>query len=327
MEKLAQADTIVFDKTGTLTSASPALTRIIPYNGISETDALKIAACLEEHFPHPVARAVVAAALERELKHREEHSQVKYIAAHGIATEYQGKHTVIGSRHFIGEDEGVDLSAALKDEEAAAKTGCSVLYLAREGKLAALLLFKDPPRAEAAEVVAMLRQLGIKRIYLLSGDNKKTAERVARELKLDGGLGEMLPKDKCEIISRLRRKGCKVAFVGDGMNDAPAFFAADVGIAMKDGADLARESAAITLKDASLYPLVIARILARRVMNRIHTNTHAAIWLNSAFIILGLLENTASATGAGSRSVWLHNLTTLGISMRALSPLLKEGAV
>ena len=324
MEKLAMADTVVFDKTGTLTCAAPALTRIIPYNGISETEALKIAACLEEHFPHPVARAVVAAALEREVKHREEHSEVKYIAAHGIATEYRGKHTVIGSRHFIGEDEGVDLSPARADEEAAAREGSSALYLAREGKLAALLLFKDPPREEAAEVIAMLRQLGIKRIYLLSGDNKKTAERVARELRLDGGLGEMLPKDKCEVIRGLRRQGCTVAFVGDGMNDAPAFFAADVGIAMKDGADLARESAAITLKEGSLYPLVAARLLASRVIRRIHSSTHAAIWLNSAFIILGLLENTTQAAGGGSRSVWLHNLTTLGLSMRALSPLLKE---
>ena len=323
MEKLAQADTIVFDKTGTLTRAAPALARIIPYNGVTETEALKVAACLEEHFPHPVARAVVAAALERNVKHREEHSSVKYIAAHGIATEYQGKHTVIGSRHFIGEDEGVDLSRAGPDEEAAAQEGCSVLYLAREGRLAAILLFKDPPREEAAEVVFMLRHLGVKRIYLLSGDNKKTAERVARELKLDGGLGEMLPQDKCAVIAGLRRKGCTVAFVGDGMNDAPALFAADVGIAMKDGADLALESAGITLNEASLYPLVAARLLASRVMGRIHSNTHAAIWLNSAFILMGLLENS-DVPSAGSRSVWLHNLTTLGLSMRALSPLLRE---
>jgi Cu2+-exporting ATPase len=325
LEKLALADTVVFDKTGTLTCAAPSLTRIIPYNGADETEALKIAACLEEHFPHPVARAVVGAALARDVKHREEHSQVKYIAAHGIATEYQGKHTVIGSRHFIGEDEGVDLSLARADEEAAAKEGCSVLYLAREGRLIALLLFRDPPRSEAAEVVAMLRQLGVQRIYLLSGDNEATARRIARELKLDGGRGGLLPQDKSALITELRRRGCTVAFVGDGMNDAPALFAANVGIAMKDGADLARESAGITLKEASLYPLAAARLLAVRALCRIHANTRAAIWLNSAFILMGIRENAAAAPRV-SRSVWLHNLTTLGLSLRALSPLLGRGA-
>ena len=318
LEKLAEADTIVFDKTGTLTCAAPSLTRVIPYNGADETEALKIAACLEEHFPHPVAKAVVAAALARDVKHREEHSEVKYIAAHGIATEYQGRHTVIGSRHFIGEDEGVDLSEAKADEKAAAASGCSVLYLARDGRLLALLLFRDPPRAEAAEVVAMLRRLGIRRIYLFSGDNEEAAGRIARELKLDGGRGGLLPQDKSALIQELRRRGCTVAFVGDGMNDAPALFAADVGIAMKDGADLAQESAGITLKEESLYPLVAARVLSGRVLRRIRSNTRAAIGLNSAFILAGLLENPAASSG--SRPVWLHNLTTLALSLRALSP-------
>jgi Cu2+-exporting ATPase len=323
MEKLAQADTIVFDKTGTLTAAAPGLERIIPYNGFSETRALKIAACLEEHFPHPVAKAVVAEAIARDVRHREDHSSVKYIAAHGIATEYQGKHTVIGSRHFIGEDEKVDLSPARKDEETAAREGFSLLYLAQEQRLVAALLFKDPPREEAPEVIAMLRRLGVKRMYLLSGDNHKTAARIAGELGLDGGLGELLPQDKTAIITYLRNQGCKAAFVGDGMNDAPAMFAADLGVAMKDGADLARETADITLKEPSLYPLVIARLMSGRVMRRIHTNTQAAIGLNSIFILMGLLENPVPRSG-GSRSVWLHNLTTLGLSMHSLSPLLKE---
>jgi Cu2+-exporting ATPase len=323
MEKLAACDTIVFDKTGTLTPAAPALAGIIPYNGFSETSALKIAACLEEHFPHPVAKAVVAAALERNIRHREEHSSVKYNAAHGIASEYRGKHTVIGSRHFIGEDEGVDLSAAEDGERAAAEEGYSVLYLAQERKLAALLLIKDPPREEAAEVITMLRMLGVTRIYLLSGDNSKTTERIGRELALDGWRGDLLPEDKRGIIRHLRERGCRVAFVGDGMNDSPAMSAADVGIAMKDGADLARETADISLKESSLYPLVIARLMAQRVMLRVSANTRAAILLNSIFILLGLAEKPGPGAGS-SRSVWLHNLTTLALSMNAMRPLLQE---
>jgi Cu2+-exporting ATPase len=323
LEKLARCDTVVFDKTGTLTLAAPALERIIPYNGFSESVALKIAACLEEHFPHPVAKAVVGAALERNIRHREEHSQVKYIAAHGIASEYQGKHTVIGSRHFIGEDEGVDLAIAEDGVAAAAREGYSVLYLAQEQKLAALLFIKDPPRTEAAEVITMLRALGLTQIYLLSGDNSKTAERIGRELNLDGWRGDLLPEDKRDIIRHLRKRGRRVAFVGDGMNDSPAMSEANVGIAMKDGADLARETADISLKESSLYPLVIARLMARRVMKRISANTRTAIFLNSIFILMGLAEQPVPDAGS-SRSVWLHNLTTLALSVNAMRPLLPE---
>ena len=324
LEQLASCDTIVFDKTGTLTLSTPALERIIPYQGFTERNALKIAACLEEHFPHPVAKAVVAEALAKNVRHKEEHSTVKYIAAHGIATEYQGKHTVIGSRHFIGEDEGVDLSVAKADEEKAAKDGYSVLYLAQEKKLIAILLIKDPVRPEAAEVVIMLRHLGIKRIYLLSGDNKSAAEKIARELSLDGGRGGLLPGDKTAIVKNLRERGCRVAFVGDGMNDSPAMSAADVGIAMKDGADLARETADIALKESSLYPLVIARLISQRVMKRIDTNINSAIFFNSIFILMGLMENPAQGNSGSSRSIWLHNLTSLLLSVNAMRPVLKE---
>ena len=324
MERLASCDTVVFDKTGTLTLSTPALERIIPYHGFAERDALKIAACLEEHFPHPVAKAVVAEALAKNVQHNEEHSTVKYIAAHGIATEYQGKHTVIGSRHFIGEDEEVDLSIAKKDEEKAAKDGYSVLYLAQEKKLVAILLIKDPVREEAAEVIAMLRCLGIKRIYLLSGDSENTAQKIAAELSLDGGRGGLLPQDKTAIVKNLRERGCRVAFVGDGMNDSPAMNAADVGIAMKDGADLASETADITLKESSLYPLVIARLISQRVMKRINTNTRAAIILNSAFILMGLFESPARGSSGSSRFIWLHNLTSLLLSMNAMRPVLSE---
>jgi Cu2+-exporting ATPase len=329
MEALARADVIVFDKTGTLTKATPAVDRIIPYHGFSEKKVLKIAACLEEHFPHPVAKAVVAEAVSQNVQHREEHSTVKYIAAHGIATEYRGKHTVIGSRHFIGEDEGIDLAIAKDAEETAEGEGDSILYLAQEGKLAGVLLIKDPLRDEAPEVIAMLRKLGIKKIYLLSGDSNRTTQRIVKALSLDGGRGELLPADKMFLIRELKAKGCKTAFVGDGMNDSPAMSAADVGIAMKDGADLAREVADITLKEPSLYPLVIARLMSERIMKRVRANTAAAIGLNSAFILLGLLDNDISNAGGGnsagsSRAVWLHNLTTLALSMNAMRPLIPE---
>ena len=324
LEDFASCDTIVFDKTGTLTLSTPALEHIIPYNGFTKKEALKVAACLEEHFPHPVAKAVVEAALARNVMHKEDHSTVKYIAAHGIATEYQGKHTVIGSRHFIGEDEGVDLSEAKEDEEKAARDGYSVLYLAQENRLAAILLIKDPVRPEAAEAIAMLRCLGIKRMYLLSGDSASTTERIARELSLDGGRGGLLPRDKTEIVKNLRERGCKVAFVGDGMNDSPAMSVATVGIAMKDGADLACETADIALKESGLYPLVIARIISQRVMKRIDSNTRAAIVLNSIFILMGILENPVSGKVGGNRSIWLHNLTSLVLSINAMRPVLKE---
>jgi len=324
IEHFAACDTIIFDKTGTLTLSTPALARIIPYHGFTEDEALKIAAHLEEHFPHPVAKAIASEAFARNIRQNAKHTTVKYIAAHGIATEYQNKHTVIGSRHFVGEDEGFDLSVAVKDEEEASKNGYSVLYLAQEDKLIAILLIKDPVRPEAAEVITMLRHLGIKRIYLLSGDNQSTAGRIAGELSLDGGRGGLLPVDKTAIVKNLRESGCRIAFVGDGMNDSPALSAANVGIAMLDSADLARETADIRLKEASLYPLVIARLISQRVMKRINTNTQAAIILNSIFILMGLLENPLAPTTGSSRSIWLHNLTSIILSINAMRPVLKE---
>jgi Cu2+-exporting ATPase len=326
VETLAGVDTLVFDKTGTLTKAAPAVEKIIPYHGRSEEEALRIAACLEEHFPHPVARAVVAEALARNVQHREEHSTVKYVAAHGIATNYRGKHTVIGSRHFIGEDEGIDLSIALEDEKRAAKQGLSVLYLAQKNELKALLLIKDPLREEAKEVILMLRKLGMKRIYLFSGDNNRTVDRVVRELSLDGGRGELMPEDKARLVQELQAKGCKVAFVGDGMNDSPAMSAADVGIAMQDGSDMAREVASISLKESSLYPLVLARIMSERVMKRIRGNIQAAVVLNSVFILLGLFDTgprQGMPANSSSRSVWLHNMTTIILSLNSMRPYIE----
>jgi Cu2+-exporting ATPase len=330
LEALANVDTVVFDKTGTLTKATPMVEKIIPYHGRSEREVLKVSACLEEHFPHPVARAVVAEAVSLNVQHREEHTTVKYIVAHGIATEYQGKHTVIGSRHFIGDDEGVDLSAAEADELYAADQGFSVLYLAQEKKLMGILLIKDPLREEAVEILAMLRALGIKRMYLFSGDNNRAVDRIVTQLSLDGGRGELMPEDKARLVHKLKAKGCKVAFIGDGMNDSPAMSAADVSISMKDGCDMAREVAAITLKDSSLYPLVIARIMSARVIKRIRNNIHAAIVLNSIFILLDLVDANNSKTktnvgnSAGSQSIWLHNMTTIALGLNAMRPLIKD---
>ena len=316
METFAAADTIVFDKTGTLTLAQPTLTDIFVYADHDPRGALKVAACLEEHFPHPVAKAIVRYAAENGVAHREEHSEVKLIAAHGIVTSYRGKHTVIGSRHFVSEDEGVDVSCAAADEDAIAAAGKSALYLAISGKLAALFAIDDPPREEAAEVIAMLRTLGVKRVYLLSGDNKRTTERVAKQLGVDAWRGELLPNDKTELVRMLRRQGAVVAMVGDGINDSPALCAADVGIAMKDGVDLAQNAADIALREASLYPLVIARIISQRAIAKIHANSYRSIAINSALMLYAIFGNSSSV------SMWLHNLTTLLLSAHSLRPLL-----
>jgi Cu2+-exporting ATPase len=320
MEALAKVDTIVFDKTGTLTKAAPALIKTITYGGFDERQALKTAACLEEHFPHPVAKSIVRYAKDRGIEHREEHNTVKYIAAHGIVTEYQGKRTVIGSRHFIREDEHIDISAAAGDEAVLGRQGKSLLYLAVDGVLAAVFVIDDPPREEAAEVVAMLRRLGLKRLYLLSGDNKPSVERIAGGLGLDSFRGELLPDEKAEIIRSLRKRGLTVAMVGDGINDSPAMAAADVGIAMKEGADLSRETADITLKSPSLYPLVIARLIAERAIGRIRTNIGLAVGINSALMLAGVLGNST-----GSTSMVLHNLSTLLLSLNSMRPFLPGG--
>lgn len=318
MEMLSRVDTIVFDKTGTLTKAEPNVAKVIGYNGYSAHEVLKIAACLEEHFPHSVAKAVVKHAVDENVEHLLEHAEVKYIVAHGIATEYQNKHTVIGSRHFICDDEKVDITIAAADEERAAARGHSILYLARDNVLAGILYIHDPARAEAAEVIQMLRHAGIKYIYMVTGDNQRTAKKIADQLGISGFMAETLPHHKMEAVKVLQNKGRCVAVVGDGMNDSPALSVADVGIAMKGGADLAQHVADITLNDASLYPLVIARILSQRAMRRIAHNNVAAIGINTLLMGFGI-----RGVLTGTSSMWLHNLTTLGISansMRALLP-------
>ncbi|MDR1909797.1 MAG: heavy metal translocating P-type ATPase [Spirochaetaceae bacterium] len=321
LEALASVDTIVFDKTGTLTRAAPALDRIIVYNGFKSRNALRIAACMEEHFPHPVAKSILRYANEQGVKHREDHSSVTYIAAHGIVTAYQGKRTVIGSRHFISEDERIDISIAQGDEAKIAAEGKSLLYLAVDGVLAAVFVIDDPPREEGPEVIAMLRALGIRRIYLLSGDNQRTTEGIAKRLGVDSFRGELLPDEKTAIVKALRDRGLAVAMVGDGLNDSPAMSAATVGIAMKEGADLSREVAGITLRAPSLYPLVAGRLIAERAMKKIRSNIVLAAGINSALMLTGILGNRT-----GSASMVLHNLTTLMLSLNSMRPLLGREA-
>jgi Cu2+-exporting ATPase len=319
IEALSYVDTIVFDKTGTLTEASPKVEKIVAYNGFSERQVLKISACLEEHFPHPVAKAVVRCALERKVRHKEEHSEVKYILAHGIATEYHTKHTVIGSKHFVSEDESVDVSAAAEAEQAAGASGHSLLYLAQTGVLIGVLIISDPIRPEAEETVRMLRAAGIKEFYMLTGDNTRAARRVSEKLGIENYRGELLPNEKAEIVKSLKESGRNVAVVGDGMNDSPALSYAHVGIAMKGSSDIAEQVSDITLKNESLYTLVIARLIAERSMKRIKYNNIAAVAINSVLMFLGVTGLLSTQS-----SVWLHNLTTLTISLNSMKNLLPK---
>jgi Cu2+-exporting ATPase len=326
MEAFAGVDTIVFDKTGTLTRAAPSLDRIITYHGFTENEVLKIAACMEEHFPHPVAKSVVRYAKKQGIEHREEHTTVQYIAAHGIVTGYRGREpqtqlrTVIGSRHFIHEDEHIDISPAEKDEIAVSSEGKSPLYLAVDGVLAAVFVIDDPPREEAREVIEMLRRLGIKRFYLFSGDNRRSTERIAKKTGVDACRGELLPAEKTALIKSLRRRGLVTAMVGDGINDSPAMAAADAGIAMKEGADLSREVADITLKSPNLYPLVIARLVAQRAIKKINRSIGLAVGINSVLMLLSIFGKVT-----GSASMILHNITTLALSLNSIRPLLPGG--
>lgn len=322
LETLSKVDTIVFDKTGTLTRATPKVKSVDAYNGYSATEVVKIAACLEEHFPHPVAKAVVKYAYEKKIEHREEHTEVKYIAAHGIASLYQGEHTVIGSKHFVSEDEGVDISVAVAEEDIAAQQGYSVLYLAKNHKLIGLIYIEDPVREESAEVISMLRQTGIKHVYMFTGDNYRNAEKIASQLGIESFRAEVLPHEKAELVNELRAQGKTVAMVGDGMNDSPALSAADIGISMRGGADLAQSVADITLNSSSLHSLVVARLMSLNAIKRIKINNMSAIGINSMLMLFGIVGLITPAS-----SVWLHNLATLGISfnsMRALMPKAKK---
>ncbi len=317
LEAMAQADTIIFDKTGTLTHASPVVAEIIPFSGRAETEMLRLAACLEEHFPHSMANAVVQAARERGLAHEEMHSQVEYLVAHGIASTVEGARVIIGSAHFVFEDEGCVIPPEEQERFDTLPPQYSHLYLAIGGVLAAVICISDPLRAEAADALTALRQLGVSKLVMLTGDSERTAAAIAAQVGVDEFRAEVLPEDKARFVQEERAEGHTVVMIGDGINDSPALSAANVGVAISDGAAIAREIADITIAADDLFELVKLRALSQHLMQRIRSNYRFVIGFNGSLIALGAMGILAPATSA-----MLHNLSTLGISMRSMTNLL-----
>ena len=317
LEAVAAADTIVFDKTGTLTHACPRVAQVVSFGTKEEAEMLRLAACLEEHFPHSMANAVVEEAKRRGLRHEEYHSKVEYLVAHGIASTVDGERVLIGSAHFVFEDEGCTVPPG---EQAAFDTlpkQYSHLYLAVGGVLAAVICISDPLRAEAADAVAALHSLGVGKIVMLTGDSERTAAAIAAQVGVDEYRAEVLPEDKAHFVQAERSQGRTVVMIGDGVNDSPALSAANVGIAISDGAAIAREIADITIAANDLFELVQLRRLSMALMNRIQSNYRFVIGFNGGLIALGALGVLAPATSAT-----LHNLSTLGISLRSMTSLL-----
>lgn len=320
LEALASVDTVVFDKTGTLTQSRPEVARVVPAAGFDENEVLRLSACLEEHFPHPVARAVVHGAEERNLRHAEEHTEVEYVVAHGIASHWKGKRVLLGSRHYLSQDEHVDLSPMEEHIAALSREGYSLLYLAVDGSIAGIIAMEDPLRPESPALIRRLREMGVSHVLMLTGDDVRTASVVAEKLGITEFRAQVLPEDKARVVRELREEGRTVLMLGDGINDSPALSSADVGVTLRDGADLAREVADVVLMGGSLKELVTALELGRGAMRRIHFNFAATMALNSAFLfggLTGLLQPGISAV--------LHNLTTLGVSLNAMRPALPRG--
>lgn len=318
LEEYAAADTIVFDKTGTLTNATPSLAKITPFYGYSQDEVLRIAACLEEHFPHSVARAVVRAAEMKKIEHEEKHAEVEYIVAHGIATRLDGQRTLIGSRHFIEDDEKVLLT---DEQREILKNECapySNLFLSYGDKIIGILSIEDPPRQEAKEVIAKLKEQGFKNVVMITGDNEVVANNVCKKLGINHCYSQVLPDGKYKIIEELKSQGKKVVMVGDGINDSPALSAADVSIAMKDASDIAREVADITLLSSDLNDLILLRELSAKLFKRIEDNYSFIINFNSALILLGVFGVLSPATTA-----LLHNVSTVVISGMSTRKYLK----
>ena len=316
LEAVAAADTIVFDKTGTLTYACPRVAQVVPFGGKDEQEMLRLAACLEEHFPHSMANAVVAEAKRRGLRHEEYHSKVEYLVAHGIASTVNGEKVLIGSAHFVFEDEQCRIPEGEQERFDALPPEYSHLYLAAGGKLAAVICIADPLREETREVLNELRIMGIQRAVMLTGDSRRTAAAIATQAGVDDFCAEVLPADKAAYVAKLRREGHTVLMVGDGINDSPALSEADAGIAISDGAAIAREIADITIAADNLWELAELRRIAMALMKRIHSNYCFVIGFNGALIasgVLGLLPPASSAM--------LHNLSTLGVSLRSMSSL------
>lgn len=320
LEDASAADTVVFDKTGTLTEASPKLSRIIALDGRDENEVLAVAACLEEHFAHPVASAIVHAAKDKKLQHPEEHAKVEYIVAHGIASSLKGKRLLIGSKHFIFEDEHVECPEELGTiQKNAVENGESLLYLAEENRLIGIFAVTDPVRPGAADVVKKLHKSGIKNCTMITGDDEGAAKTAAALTKIDHYIFHALPEDKVSYIEKQKKAGHKVIMIGDGINDAPALACADTGIAMGDCAAITGETADIVLaSDEGLESLYKTRVMGQRLMRKIDTNNRCIVAVNSALMILGLIGVVTPSAAA-----LLHNASTVAFSVRAAKPLLR----
>ena len=319
LEALAQADTIVFDKTGTLTRATPQVVQVVPFSGCGEQEVLQLAACLEEHFPHSMANAVVRAAKEQGISHEEMHSEVEYIVAHGIASRVGGTRVVIGSAHFIFEDEGCTIPAEEQAKFDALDPQYSHLYLAASGVLAGGICIADPLRPEAAQVLHELRKLGITQTVMMTGDSDRTARAIAAQVGVDRCFAEVLPEDKAAFVRNAKAEGHTVVMIGDGINDSPALSAADIGIAIHSGAAIAREIADVTIRADSLEELVTLKAIANALQKRVGSNYRFVLSFNSALILLGALGILPPAASA-----MLHNLSTLGISLHSMTDLLEQ---
>ena len=319
LEALAKADTIVFDKTGTLTRATPQVVDIIPFSNSEKDDVLRLAACLEEHFPHSMANAVVRAAREQGLAHEEMHSEVEYIVAHGIASRVGGERVVIGSYHFVFEDEHCIVPADEQEKFDQMPAEYSHLYMAASGQLVGVICIADPLRPEAASVLRQLHKLGIRNAVMMTGDSYRTAEAIARQVGVDQFFAEVLPEDKANFVQKAKAEGHTVVMIGDGNNDSPALSAADIGIAINSGAAIAREIADVTIKADSLEELVTLKTIANALQHRVSSNYRFVLSFNSTLIALGALGILQPAASA-----MLHNLSTIGISLRSMTNLIQK---
>ena len=317
LEAMAEADTIVFDKTGTLTKAQPTVKQVVAFNGMSENELLRIAACLEEHFPHSMAKAVVQAAIDRHLVHEELHSKVEYIVAHGISSKINDKKVVIGSYHFVFEDEKCAVPDGMMEAFDKLTSECSHLFMAIDHELAAVICIEDPLREEAAAVVRKLKETGISKVVMMTGDSDRTAKAIAARVGVDEYYSEVLPEDKASFVEEEKKAGRKVIMIGDGINDSPALSAADIGIAISDGAEIAREIADITVGADSLNELVTLKLISDGLMKRIHKNYRFIVGFNTGLIVLGVAGILQPATSA-----LLHNTSTLMIGLKSMQDIL-----
>lgn len=322
LEAIAKADTVVFDKTGTLTHASPEVADIITFGGHEQNEMLCLAACLEEHYPHSIANAVVNEAIRRGLNHDERHSKVEYVVAHGIHSTVDGQKVVLGSHHFVFEDEGCTVPDDEQDKFASLPTQHSHLYLAISGVLAAVICIADPLRSEVRGVMDSLRALGLDKLVMMTGDSERTAAAIAKQVGVDRFFAEVLPEDKANFVQQAKAEGHTVVMIGDGINDSPALSAADIGIAINSGAAIAREIADVTIRADSLEELVALKAIADSLQKRVHANYRFVLTFNSALIALGALGILQPAASA-----MLHNLSTIGISLKSMTNLLPENKV